>query len=104
MSLTRWRPLTRWQFTASRSQRRSDWARRFRPAVEQLEEMCLLSVDPIMEWNAVMLQADVVDHSGLGAPEQGGPVATSRAFAIVSVAMFDAFNSIENRFTPYLVQ
>jgi len=35
--------------------------RRCRLAVERLEDRCLLSVDPILEWNAVMIQADVVD-------------------------------------------
>ena len=80
--------------------------RRDRPtrrlSVELLEERCLPSVDPILEWNEVLLQANVVDHSGLRAPEQGGPVFTARAFAIVSAAMFDAANSIHQRFTPYL--
>jgi len=73
-----------------------------RLSVEPLEERCLLSVDPILEWNEVLLQANVVDHGGLHAPEQGGPVFTARAFAIVSAAMFDAENSIHQRFTPYL--
>src|SRR5262249_44028342 len=35
-------------------------------------------------------------------PDQGGPTRDSRALAIVHAAMFDAVNSIDGRFTPYL--
>lgn len=59
------------------------------------------AVDVILEWNAVMLQANAVDHSGT-APEEGGPTLTARAFAIVSAAMYDAYNSIHPIGTPYL--
>jgi hypothetical protein len=58
-------------------------------------------VDVILEWNAVLLQANAVDHSG-PAPEQGGPTLTARAFAIVSAAMYDAYNSVHPIATPYL--
>src|SRR5262245_39583531 len=73
----------------------------FRPKVESLEERCLLAVDVILEWNAVMLQANAVDHS-LAAPEEGGPTLTARAFAIVSAGMYDAYNSIQQIGNPYL--
>src|SRR5438552_15624829 len=73
--------------------------RRCRLAVERLEDRCLLSVDPILEWNAVMIQADVVDQT---VHQQAGPVLSGRAFAIVSAAMYDALNSIEQIGTPYL--
>jgi hypothetical protein len=73
-----------------------------RPVLEALENRCLpSSVDPILEWNAVALQANAVDHTAAGG-EQPGPTLTGRALAIVHVAMFDAFNSIAQRFTPYL--
>jgi len=75
---------------------------RFRPGVEALEQRCLLSVDPILEWNAVAIQVDQSSYSGLGPNDQGGPTRSSRALAIESAAMFDAWNSINNRYTPYL--
>jgi vanadium chloroperoxidase len=57
--------------------------------------------DPILEWTAIMIQADAVDH-GATVREQPGPILSSRAFAMTSAAMYDAFNSIENIGTPYL--
>ncbi|MCI0456637.1 MAG: hypothetical protein L0Z62_06620 [Gemmataceae bacterium] len=76
---------------------------RFRPRVEHLEERCLLAVDVILEWNSVLLQANAVDHSGgTGRPEQGGPTLTARAFAIVSAAAYDAYNSVKRIGDPYL--
>jgi hypothetical protein len=71
--------------------------------VEELEERSLLAVDVILEWNAVLLRANAVDHSGgTGRPEQGGPTLTARAFAIVSAAAYDAFNSVKRIGDPYL--
>ena len=57
--------------------------------------------DIILVWNQVMLDANAGD-SRLLIPDQGGPTRTSRAFAIVSVAMFDAWNSVAHRYDPYL--
>src|SRR5262249_8379246 len=74
----------------------------FQPRVESLEERCLLSVDPILEWNAVALQVNQTSYSGFDANDQAGPTRSSRAMAIVHAAMFDAWNSINNEFTPYL--
>jgi hypothetical protein len=72
--------------------------------LEQLEDRCLPSVDPVMFWNQVALQAAVVDH-GIGAPGlQFGPTRTARAFAIVSGAVFDAVNSIHPQYNPYLLR
>jgi hypothetical protein len=80
-------------------------ARRARPlALEPLEDRCLPSADPVLFWNAVALQAAVTDH-GLDAPGlQFGPTRTSRAFAIVQGAVFDAVNSIKPQYSPYLIQ
>lgn len=59
--------------------------------------------DAVLDWNSVLLQANVDDHSGtFGAPEQGGPTRTARAFAIVHVAMFDALNCIHPTAQSYL--
>ncbi len=77
-------------------------SRRFRPGVEELEARCLLSGDVILEWNAIALDAVKGDYTLGQTPDQGGPTPDSRALAIVHVAMFDAVNSIDGRFTPYL--
>ena len=58
---------------------RSRWTG-FKPSLEYLEDRCVPAVDVIMEWNAVMLQANAVDH-GQSPPEQPGPNLTARAFA-----------------------
>ena len=70
--------------------------------IEQLEDRCVPAVDVILEWNAVMIQADAVSHSG-GVNDQPGPVLAQRAFAITSAAMYDAYNSIERIGQRYLV-
>jgi hypothetical protein len=62
------------------------------------------AVDPVLEWNAVLLEANAVDHSDtVNGPEQGGPGRTARTFAIVHAAMFDACNSIEGSCAPYRI-
>jgi hypothetical protein len=70
--------------------------------VERLEDRCVPAVDVILEWNAVMLQADVVTHTSAPA-EQPGPVLSARAFAMTSAAMYDAYNSIEHIGERYLI-
>ena len=58
-------------------------------------------------WNEAMLSANAVDHTPSlpGAPivgaEQGGPTRTSRAFAIVQIAVYDALNAIYKRYPGY---
>jgi hypothetical protein len=52
-----------------------------------------------------MLQAEADDKSNIyGSPDAAGPIGASRAFAIVSVAMFDAINSIKGQYEPYLIK
>src|SRR5262245_52480635 len=70
--------------------------------IEQLEDRLVPAVDVILEWNAVMIQADAVSHGG-GVNDQPGPVLAARAFAISSAAMYDAYNSIERIGQRYLV-
>jgi hypothetical protein len=79
-------------------------AESYRPWVEQLEARCLLSIDPILEWNGVALDVNRISYSGGVPNDEVGPTRSSRALAIESVAMFDAWNSIHREFTPYLVQ
>jgi hypothetical protein len=85
-------------------------ARKVRPvvrrllSVESLEERCLLSSDVVLEWNAIALDA-LKNDSFLGADQkQAGPDRSSRALAIVQAAVFDAVNSIDRSYDPYLVQ
>lgn len=73
-----------------------------RPVVESLEDRCMLAVDPILEWNAVALDANRISYSGGVVNDQVGPTRSSRALAIVHAAMFDAWNSINRKFDPYL--
>lgn len=74
--------------------------------MEQLEDRLLLSADPVLAWNEVMLAANAADHdpAAVPSPDQGGPTRTSRAFAMVSTAVFDALNSITHHAQPYLVE
>jgi hypothetical protein len=81
----------------------SRWSSSFVPRLEQLEERCLLSADVILEWNAVALQAGVLDNALNFTAQQGGPTRASRALAIVHAAMFDAVNSIDGSYDPYMV-
>jgi hypothetical protein len=86
-------------------QPRSTKPRCRRPALEPLEERCLLSVDMVVQWNQIALQAAVNDYSTALAPGvEIGPTRLSRAMAIVQGAVFDAVNSIDPLYTPYLVK
>src|SRR5262245_41481530 len=77
---------------------------RFRPNFESLEDRIVPAVDPILEWNAVALEANRISYSGGVVNDQLGPTRSSRALAIVHVAMFDAWNSIHVDYTPYLIK
>src|SRR5215472_12668967 len=78
--------------------------RSFRPELDALEERCLLSGDPVLEWNGIALDA-LKNDSYLGAnAKQAGPGRNARALAIVQAAVFDAVNSIDRSYDPYLIQ
>src|SRR5882724_2646350 len=48
--------------------------------------------DPILFWNAVSLECNRRDHTGvMAARNQRGPTLSSRALAIVHIAMHDAY-------------
>ncbi|MFN0111396.1 MAG: chloroperoxidase [Blastocatellia bacterium] len=60
--------------------------------------------DSILYWNAVALEANKASHTN-GANEQTGPTLSSRALAIVHLAMYDAFAGITKNpaiLPPYL--
>src|SRR5262245_8320016 len=74
--------------------------------MEKLEDRSLPSTTPsaVIRWNNLALDANARDHS-IGEPHiQGGPTKTARAFAIVHTAIFDAVNSIDRGYQPYMVQ
>lgn len=63
--------------------------------------------DSILFWNAVALEANRVSHSDPDKREQNGPTLSSRALAIVHLAMYDAYAGIVTAngavdFPPYL--
>lgn len=57
-------------------------------------------MDPILYWNGVALEANKVSHTN-GNGEQTGPTLSSRALAIVHLAMYDAYAAVRgNPFSP----
>jgi hypothetical protein len=56
-------------------------------------------MDPILYWNDVALEANRVSHSN-GKNEQTGPTLSSRALAIVHLAMYDAYAAIARTNLP----
>ncbi len=63
--------------------------------------------DSVRRWNDVMLAANALDHTPVRPGEnrvfgeQLGPLRTSRAFAIVHIAIFDAVNAIAGGYKSY---
>jgi hypothetical protein len=70
--------------------------------LEKLEDRCVPAVDVILEWNTVATNAVRVDHTAAPQFETAGPTRTARALAMVHVAMFDAMNSIQDKFKPLM--
>lgn len=64
--------------------------------LEPLGDRCLPSADIVLQWNNVLLDAIRA--------EQTAPPPASRNLAVMHVAIFDAVNSIDREFTPYLVK
>jgi hypothetical protein len=75
-----------------------------RPRLEALEDRVLPSVDTVLLWNAIALQAQLLDNGLNGPHQQFGPTRSSRAMAIVQAAVFDAVNSIDRSYTPYMIE
>ena len=63
--------------------------------------------DAVRRWNEILLSANALDHTPVGPGEnrvfgeQLGPHRTSRAFAIVHIAIFDAVNAIAGGYKSY---
>src|SRR5215469_11029582 len=62
----------------------------------------------LRHWNTVAIDTSGIDHTPVAAGEnrvygeQFGPTRASRAMAIVHIAMFEAVNAIEGRYTSYI--
>jgi membrane-associated phospholipid phosphatase len=60
------------------------------------------TLDRLLLWNEIMNDANALDHTpGPFAGDQQGPTRNSRAFAMVSIAVFDAVNSFDRKFRAY---
>ncbi|MEW6283362.1 MAG: phosphatase PAP2 family protein [Candidatus Eremiobacterota bacterium] len=62
------------------------------------------ATNAVLRWNRVAVDATGFDHSVSGGREQAGPVRASRAMAIVHIAMHDAVQAVQGRFSPYRPQ
>lgn len=61
--------------------------------------------DSILAWNEVALEANRVSHTEVDKSEQNGPTLSSRALAIVHLAMYDAYARVRGNpsdLPPYL--
>jgi membrane-associated phospholipid phosphatase len=68
----------------------------------QLSRKAADTLDRLLVWNEIMLDANALDHTpGPFAGDQQGPTRNSRAFAIVSIAVFDAVNAFKGKFNSY---
>lgn len=54
-------------------------------------------MDSILFWNAVALEANRISHTEPDKRQQNGPALSSRALAIVHLAMYDAFAAVTNQ-------
>lgn len=60
------------------------------------QAISIARTDAILYWNDVALEANRVSHTN-GANEQTGPTLSSRALAIVHLAMYDAYAGVANQ-------
>jgi hypothetical protein len=77
----------------------------YRPCLENLENRIVpasATGDIILDWNTVAITVNQTSYSGFDSNDQSGPTRSSRAMAIVHAAMFDAWNSVNHQYTPYL--
>lgn len=58
--------------------------------------------DSILFWNAVALEANRISHSDPDKRQQNGPTLSSRAMAIIHLAMYDAFAGVAGGLPRYL--
>lgn len=58
--------------------------------------------DMVLQWHTIALDAVRDDHALSSPREQFGPTRSSRALGIVQAAVYDAVNSIDGTYEPYL--
>lgn len=63
-------------------------------SAESLESRELLSNDAVLQWNAIALDAIRTDHTA--------PPVAARDLAILHIAIYDAVNSIDRQYAPYV--
>src|SRR5215510_716547 len=84
---------------------RDPWGQRYEtiPGGGHVLRREYIGLDAVRRWNEVVLNANALDHVpvALEGPEQLGPLRTSRAFAIVHIAIFDAVNAIVGGYKSY---
>lgn len=71
-----------------------------------LNKMRSSLADPVLLWNLVLLETCATDYDTLitSPPEQEGPAKTTRAFAIVHGAMYNAINSFSTTYAQLAQQ
>ena len=89
----------------------SAWGDRYRPAPQirtgRIEPLGGGATDALLRWNRIAVDASGLDHTPVAAGElrtfgeQLGPGRSSRAMAIVHLAMFEALNAITPRYRSY---
>src|SRR5687768_9923033 len=67
-------------------------------SIEPLESRTLMSGDVVLEWNTIALES-----TKTLAAAQIAPTRQTRMLAMVHGAVFDAVNSIERGYKPYLL-
>src|SRR5437762_2306658 len=72
-----------------------------KPRLEVLEGRVMLTADVVVQWNTFTIDAVRADSSST-APLQPGPTRVSRAFATVQAGIYDAVNSFQRLYTPYI--
>jgi hypothetical protein len=68
----------------------------------RLESRDVPSNGSVLRWNVIALDAVRDDHALGGPAQQFGPTKTSRALAIIQGAVYDAVNSIDGSYQPYM--
>ena len=82
------------QICKSRRRRRSLSTALVHFSAESLESREFLSTDAVLQWNAIALDAIRTDRTA--------PPLAARDLAIMHVAIYDAVNSIDHQYAPYI--
>src|SRR5262249_18728247 len=72
------------------------------PELEVLKDRLVLSMDLVLRWNSVALDAVKNDFALGHTPQNPGPTGSARALAIAQAAVYDAVNAIAQTYSSYL--